>query len=119
MKEFWDPEFIKEILTNTAISIPIYLVILIGLGFSIFRYKVNPKASLLAISSLFLYGILQVYYFFTPFIQTWMLASSSSTESYVETSQWFYLISRIITTILMAIIWGLIITAVWTGRKKD
>lgn len=119
MDTFWDAEFIKQILTNTAISIPIYLVILIGLGFSIFRYKANSKASLLAISSLVLYGILQIYYFFQPFITRWMLTSRTSIESYSETIGWFYFISGIITAILTAIVWGLIITAVWAGRQKD
>lgn len=107
------PDYIRVLLFPFLLSLPHFVVILGGIGFSIFRYKTSPKTSLLSIIALLIVAILRVVYIFQPLLNIWVV------ESKIEPQTFSYIIGTIavVTSIFSAIALAMLIFAIWSNRE--
>jgi hypothetical protein len=106
---------ITTILTNMAIHIPLYLVWLVGFILAIVTWKRNLQPSLFAIlgiASMFVFDLISIYMITVPM--------RLSGKGYPATNIAMVMsIANVALTILKAGGWGLLLAAVFVGRKRQ
>jgi len=95
------------------LALPTLLVILAGMGFSIFQYRKAPKASILTIAALVLFLLLSLNIVVQPFLNSLLINGS------IDQTSFMYIMSgiSILASLVGAIALGLLITAVWLQRN--
>jgi hypothetical protein len=106
---------ITVILTNMAIHIPLYLAWLIGIILAVMTWKRNPRPSLLAIlgiASMFVFDLISIFMITIPMRLSEKGHASTNIAMVMS-------ITNVAMTILKAGSWGLLLTAIFIGRKNQ
>ena len=105
--------YFEAVLYPLLFSVPLWIVILVGFGVSLFKYKQSPKAALGAIIALVIMLFLRFLFMFYPVLSLYLGQSGTDID----------LIRIILGTvnaagyILEAIALGILLWAIWTKRE--
>jgi hypothetical protein len=106
---------ITTILTNMAIHIPLYLVWLVGIILALATWNRNPRPSLFAllgIVAMFVFDMISIYMITIP-MQLGEKGYAVANIAMVIS------IANVVLTILKACGWGLLLAAIFVGRKRQ
>ena len=104
---------ITTILTNMAIHIPLYLVWLAGIILALITWKRNSQSSLFAILgivSMFIFDLISIYMITVPMRMSGKGYAGAHIAMVIS-------IANVVLTILKAGSWGLLLAAIFIGRK--
>lgn len=105
-------DYLQTLIYPIILSLPRIIVIFVGIGFSLVRYKNYPKVSIFALISLLMLAILQAVYIIQPALTGQLLQSGADSATVT-------LLFRIIgigSSILGAAALAALIYAVWSDR---
>ena len=109
-------QMIYFFLSSLAVMLPQFIVIIIGIIFSIMNWSHFPKASKMALGGLGIMLFIGILGLAVTVIQIqlplWYGAQSYTTIAYINTSV------RFVLNIIWAVGLGLLIYAVWSGRNE-
>lgn len=108
-------DYLQALIYPVILAIPSFLIILLGIGYSIYRYKDFPKVSLLTIFALLIDGFLKIVGLLYPLLSMYLISSGTDAQSI----SYFYTAFGVIPTIIGVISFSLLIFAVWTTRKQE
>ncbi len=113
--EYAGTDYIRSLVFPILLALPIFLIIFIGIAFSIIRYKTAPKASLLSIIALVIFLLLRLVALIQP------LLSVQLVQGGIDSNTFAYVIGTVsvLSSIFGAIALGLLIFAVWTNRSES
>ena len=105
-------DYLQLLIYPFILSLPQFAVIVIGIGFSIVRYKKYPKVSVVSLISLLILAVIQAFSVIQPLITNQLIRNGIVTESLT-----FYLgIIGVIISVFGTISTALLIYAIWSGR---
>jgi len=107
-------DILGAILTNLAIQLPVLIAMLVGIIIAIATWKRNPKSSLFALIAIVLFFILRVLGAVMNLLP-YML--SRQLDLFPSQIGFFSTVSGVILNILDAGAWGLLLAAIFSGRK--
>lgn len=104
--------YLQTLVFPFLLALPMLLVILGGMVFSVIKYKKAPKASILSFAGLGLFLLVRLVYFIQPMLNIWLLQGS------IDQTTFSYVIAgvSVVTAIIGAIALALLVFAIWSQR---
>ena len=104
--------YLQTLVFPILLALPMFLVILGGMAFSVFQYKKAPKASIFSLIGLGLFLLVRLVFLFQPMLNIWLI------EGNMDQTTFSYVIAGIsvVTAIVGAIALLLLVFAIWSQR---
>lgn len=106
---------IVSVLTQYVIQIPIFVILIVGIVLAISRWERHPQVSLLALIGL---GILLLQRLVGGFLNVWLPMRMTTGTMSVTSMGWLMSARNLISALLAAVAYGLIVTAIFRGRNS-
>ena len=107
-----DPSYLFYIFAG---RIPLFLLLLGGIGFALMRWNRHPRVSFLTILGLLFYLLESIFFTFIVFLVPTLLPAGASFVA----SDWIYTVLYVLDDFAYAAVIIVLISAVFTQRKLD